>query len=325
MKELSVGRITRRTVFSLVGAGASVMLAAPAVGASAGSVTGGFATVDAPGAGTAPGQGSILQGIAANGVLVGIYEDSGYLDHGFTDRSGKFATINDPHADTGSIPPPNTGQGTNSYSTNGRTVVGDYVGPSGVFRGFTFDGGDFSALDDPKAGDASGEGTMPFSVNARGVIVGGYVDDAGVQHGFIFDHNSFADFNDPGAGTASGQGTVLTSVNSLGVLAGYYVDSSGAFHGFTYDAGRVTQYNDPSAASDQTFPMAVNDHGTVVGDYVDNTGLMHGFVFRGGSYSTIDDPSGAEGTAVAAVNDSGVMDGYYVDSHGVYHGFVFSR
>jgi hypothetical protein len=282
-----------------------------------------FETVNDPSAGSASGQGTILQGIDANGEVVGIYEDAGNLDHGFTDLSGTFTTIDDPFADTGTIAPPNTGQGTNAYSVARGIVVGDYVGPSGTFRGFIERQGRFVALDDPNAGRAPAQGTMPYTIASTGEIAGTYVDTSGVEHGFLFTNGTFRTFNDPSAGTSSGQGTSLGFVNATGTVVGDYVDSSGTVHGFTYRSGRYQQYDDPNATPGETFPIAINDEGTVVGYYLDSTGALHGFVDTAGTYRTIDDPAGTGGTAVADVNDAGVMVGYYIDAQGVYHGFVY--
>ncbi len=282
-----------------------------------------YETIDAPGAGSASGQGTILQGIDANGEVVGIYEDAGNLDHGFTDLAGTFTTIDDPFADTGTVTPPNTGQGTNAYAITRGTVVGDYIGPSGTFRGFVERDGQFSALDDPNAGMAPGQGTMPFSISSSGEIVGTYIDASNIEHGFFVTHGTFQAFNDPNAGNTGGQGTALTFVNNPGVLVGDYVDPSGTVHGFSYRSGHYQEYDDPNAGSGETFPLAINNEGTVVGDYFDTGGALNGFVDTAGTYRTIDDPAGAGGTAVADVNEAGLMDGYYIDAQGVFHGFIY--
>lgn len=282
-----------------------------------------FTTVDARGAGTSPGQGSILQGIANDGALVGFYENADNLDIGYVVRGSIQRSLVDPGADTGFITPPNAGQGTNSYSTNGSTVVGDFVGPSGGFQGFAFRAGTYSTFEAPDAGTGADQGTMAFSIDSEGVIAGTFIDADGVQHGFIEDRGRFASFNDPSAGSGAGQGTGLTAISSDGTLTGYFVDASGTTHGFTYQAGGFTTYNDPAALPGETFPLATNNRGTVVGDYVDKSGTLNGFVFEHGRYSTVDDPEGAGGSSVADVNDSGVMAGYYVDAGGTYQGFVY--
>jgi hypothetical protein len=223
-----------------------------------------------------------LQGIANDGELVGLYENADNLDIGYVVRSSVQRTLVDPGADTGSITPPNTGQGTNSYSTNGSTVVGDFVGPSGVFQGFTFHAGIYSTFAAPGAGTSAGQGTMAFSIDSEGVIAGTFVDADGVQHGFIHNHRTFASFNDPSAGSSPGQGTALTAISSGGTLTGYFVDASGTTHAFTYRSGSYTTYNDPAALPGQTFPVATNDVGTVVGDYVDPSGALNGFVYEHG-------------------------------------------
>jgi hypothetical protein len=42
-----------------------------------------FVEFDVPGAGTGPGQGPLVYGIAPNGTVAGFYVDSGNMIHGF--------------------------------------------------------------------------------------------------------------------------------------------------------------------------------------------------------------------------------------------------
>src|SRR5580658_8884261 len=64
-------------------------------------------TFDAPGAGTAAGQGTFANNINAAGEIVGNYEDPSSVSHGYVRAAnGTFTTFDAPGAGTGS------GQGT---------------------------------------------------------------------------------------------------------------------------------------------------------------------------------------------------------------------
>src|SRR5215469_6023323 len=56
-------------------------------------------TIDPPGAGTAPGQGTFPQQNLNSGVIVGYYIDAKNVSHGFIrSRHGKYTTIDVPGA-----------------------------------------------------------------------------------------------------------------------------------------------------------------------------------------------------------------------------------
>jgi len=61
-----------------------------------------FTTFDAPGAGTAAGQGTFGLGINPHGTIAGIYVDANYAYHGFLRaKSGNITTFDAPGAGTG--------------------------------------------------------------------------------------------------------------------------------------------------------------------------------------------------------------------------------
>src|ERR1700689_1537534 len=61
---------------------------------------GSFTTINAPGAGTAAGQGTFVANMNNLGVIAGFTIDSNGVQHGFIDSGGRFTTINDPNAGT---------------------------------------------------------------------------------------------------------------------------------------------------------------------------------------------------------------------------------
>ena len=104
------------------------------------------------------------------GQIVGVFQDSSSVQHGFLYSNGTYTTLNDPSAGT-----PNGvgGLGTyaNSINDSGQ-IVGLYADGTGVVHGFIYSGGTngtYTTLDDPSA---SGAGTVTLGINDLGQIVG---------------------------------------------------------------------------------------------------------------------------------------------------------
>src|SRR5262252_8054771 len=88
---------------------------------------------------------------------------------------GKYTTIDVPGA-TATI----------AVSVNDFGVLGGgYTDATGVSHGFIDRRAVFTAVDDPHAGTASGQGTSVNGLNDFGVLDGTYTDGNGVSHGFI--------------------------------------------------------------------------------------------------------------------------------------------
>lgn len=123
---------------------------------------------DAPGAGTAPGQGTGCFGctfaINERGAIVGTYLDANNVYHGFIrSPQGEYTTINAPPscADT--------------------EITGSYWDANYVQHGFVrTPEGSFVTID-----PSGSMGTQPESINDLGAITGYYVDANGVYHAFI--------------------------------------------------------------------------------------------------------------------------------------------
>src|ERR1700692_2588169 len=85
-----------------------------------------FITFDAPGAGTAPGQGPGPNQMTAAGTIVGNFVDSNFVTHGFVRTAqGEFATINAPGA-----------LRTQALGMTQTRIVGFYIDPSRVRHGY---------------------------------------------------------------------------------------------------------------------------------------------------------------------------------------------
>ena|ERR1700722_201194 len=72
------------------------------------------------------------------------------------------------------------------------------------------------------------KGTLPGSVNNKGVIVGCYTDSSNNNHGFLRNTDgTLIPFDFPGAVS-----TVPLSITGGETINGYFIDSSGTTYGF---------------------------------------------------------------------------------------------
>src|SRR5215813_1453011 len=110
-------------------------------------------TIDAPGAGTGPFQGTYALGVNASGTIMGFIRDAGNIRHGFVRApDGSFSIFDAPGAGTA------PGQGTRAYSIN----------PSGAITGFFTD-----SANTAHGYVRSNEGVLPYSMRraqARGPV-----------------------------------------------------------------------------------------------------------------------------------------------------------
>jgi len=240
------------------------------------------APLDAPGAGTGSGQGTIGYDINAGGEVAGESIDNNGVYHSWVWTRGTFAVFDAPGAGTGS------GQGTQPSSVDG-------LNPAGVLTGNTVDGatayhgylravdGTITVFDVPGAGTGAFQGTEPGGINQAGTIEGAYVDDNGVSHGFLrAADGTVTTYDVPGSGTGPGQGTQNGNINALGEIASAYVDANNVSHGFVREPnGMITKFDAPGAGTGSgqgTFPYCNNASGQVTGWYADNVGQLHGFL-----------------------------------------------
>ena len=240
-------------------------------------------TFDAPGAGTAAGQGTFGLGINPPGTIAGIYLDASNVYHGFLRaKGGSITTFNAPGAGTGPF------QGTIAFGLNPEgAIAGYYADASNVNHGFLrAEGGTFTSFDAPGAGTGSGQGTFTANVsglNQEGAIAGYYLDASNVYHGFVrTPDGTFMTFDAPDAGTASGQGTIFGSLNSAGATTGCYIDASNVSHGLLRTPhGTFTTFDAPGAGTGSgqgTFCGNINPAGAITGNYTDASNVNHGFL-----------------------------------------------
>ena len=298
-------------------------------------------TFDAPGAGTAAGQGTFPSGISPSGAITGFTRDANSARHGFLRASDRTFTIfDDPAAGTctvscGTIGP---GQGTRAYAINpSGQIVGFYSDNSARCHGYVrAANGTFTQIDAPDAGTGPfPQGTFPSEftpagINPAGAITGFYVDASSVQHGFVRTPGGIITEFDP-------TGSIFTNPNAideLGEITGFYVDASGVGHGFLRAPnGTITSFDAPgagTAAGEGTFGVSLIAGGEIEGVYVDANGVLHGFLRSNqGTFTTFDAPgagTGAgQGTLPESNNTPGAIAGNYIDGNFVNHGFLFDQ
>ena len=227
------------------------------------------ATFNAPGAGTAAGQGTITFSINLFGVIAGYYIDANNVAHGFVTAAPfkNFITLTEPDAGQGA------GQGTFAGNVNlGGEIAGNYVDASGVSHGFvTYPPYRTFTSFDP-VGSVNTLIPVASALNLEGTFTGTYFDASGVLHGFVRAANgTITEYNVKGAGTGSGQGTEGSSISDLGATTGNYIDSSGVNHGFVRGPfGAITTFNVSAAGTGSgqgTVPEGIDllgrDHRTV--------------------------------------------------------------
>jgi probable HAF family extracellular repeat protein len=128
-----------------------------------------FTTVDVPGAG--PG-GTRLQGINAEGDVVGFYSDEDRHLHGFVRHGDDFTKLDVPGSEVeGGF---TFAQGINNYGQ----IVGYYARADGTDHGFVLSKKGYTTIDVPDS-----LWTDIYSIDANGNIVGAFEDASGV-HGF---------------------------------------------------------------------------------------------------------------------------------------------
>lgn len=300
-------------------------------------------TFDAPGAGTAAGQGTFANGMNNPGAIVGFIRDPNAARHGFLRApDGTITMFDDPNAGTcsascGSI---GNGQGTRAYAINpSGEIVGFFTDNSARCHGFVrAANGTFTQIDAPDAGTGPfPQGTFPseftpMGINPGGAITGFYVDASSVRHGFVRAAGGKITEFDP-------SGSIFTNPNAIdqtGAITGFYFDAAFVGHGFlrTPD-GTISSFDAPGAdntpgSGNGTFGVGLTPNGESEGILVDANGVLRGFVrSKQGTFTIFDAPgagTGAgQGTLPESNNTQGQIAGNYIDGNNVNHGFLFDK
>jgi hypothetical protein len=289
-----------------------------------------FVNFDGPNAGTNPGTGTNMNGIANSGTAVG-----------FTiDNNGNFFNF--------AVNPLKASRTFRLLNINGSTTAmafginnqgkGLVVGTDGNGNAFLLVHGQV-ITSIPNGGVSA----TAFGISDHDAIVGQFVT-ATTSPGFLrVNAKSTITINAPsGPNIVNAQG-----INNKGLVVGFYLGGDGNDHGFIANQhaaqnGTLTG----TAVADPTIPtvpgepvgttfvfsqiLGINDHGIAVGYYGDSTGSQHGFFFntKTGQYTFLDDPNeafdsnGVEVTQITGINNAGEITGFYTDANDVAHGFV---
>jgi hypothetical protein len=308
--------------------------------ANAGGTKTTITTFDAPGAGTAPGQGTFANGMNNSGAITGFIRDANAARHGYLRApDGTFTIFDDPNAGTcstscGTI---GNGQGTRAYAINpSGDIVGFFTDNSARCHGYVrAANGTFTQIDAPDAGPGPApQGTFPSEftpagINPAGAITGFYVDASSVQHGFVRDSVGNITEFDP-------SGSIFTNPNAIdetGEITGFYFDANFVGHGFLRAPdGTITSFDAPGAdmtpgTGNGTFGVGLIPSGEIEGVYVDPSGVLHGFVRSNqGTFATFDVPSAGKGPGQGTLPESNntvdAIAGNYIDASNVNHGFL---
>jgi hypothetical protein len=197
-----------------------------------------------------------------SGEIVGDYEDSSGVPHGYLQSGGAFTTIEVPFSGATWTEPggiDNSGQ-----------IVGYWLDAT-TSHGFLLSGGTYSSFDYPGAVFTVGNG-----INNHGDIVGFYGDTSGVYHGFTLSGGTYTSIDAPGATATEAYG-----VNDSGDVVGIYcltakcADHFETFDGFVSIGGTITTITIAGATA--SGPTGIDNKGAIAGVYYD-AGGHHGFL-----------------------------------------------
>jgi hypothetical protein len=335
------------TKLSFLAAGATLyMLSIPAGLAAEDQCAPRIVTFEAPGAGTASGQGTGCFGctfaINQSGAIAGSYVDANNVSYGFVrSPDGKISAFQAEGAAAIAY------YGTAAQSINDwGAITGYYTDSAGNTHGFVrMPWGAFTSFDTPDSNFA----TVPLYINDEGAVVGYTLDANSLFHAFLrYPDGKVVDFVGPGSCTGgtsvSCYGSEATFVDLHGGAVGNFMDNSANLvgHGMLRSpGGKLTTFDAPGAG---TGPgqgtgcpgcnLGVNNHGWIAGTFTDTNNVFHGFLRSPEGKFTVFEATGAgtgagQGTGCysdcpVGLNDAGVITGSYQDSNGIQHGFVRS-
>jgi len=250
-------------------------------------------------------------GINARGDIVGQYQDSNGVPHGYLLRKGVFSTIDFPDASL-----------TGARGINARgDIVGGFSDGAGIEHGYLLRDGQFTQIDYPGASITTARG-----INNAGDITGRHFDQLGRESGFILKDGTFLDVHIPLGFTTD---VWMAEDNGRVMVGDAAMRPDFGLHGYVRKGWGDFQLIDfPGLSVPCTAARWINERGDIVGLFayintVDDCYApppLHGFLLRQGQYIAIDFPESTS-TGVLAINDDGVMVGFFLDKTGRTHGF----
>lgn len=310
-------------------------------------------TFDAPGAGTASGQGTYPTSINGASLVTGYVVDSSSVSHGFIGTAtGTLTTFDAPDAGT------SANEGTTPMAINALGVVTGYYTTDKEHGFVRTSGGTIQEFDiglgqnttpvainnkGVIAGMVSGNGfvrmpngnitqfsvsgassTSPHAINVKGTIAGSYYTSDNNQHGFFRTKDgTITTFDVPGGFDS----TYADGINNAGDITGYAWTSglNPAYVGFVRkgsDGSTSIFYNIPGCKVNYVFPSAINLDGTVVGYCDDENFVSQGFSRAAdGTVTMFSAPNFPGGTSPSAIAANGKSVGYSDDVNFAAHGF----
>jgi uncharacterized membrane protein len=255
-------------------------------------------------------------GINPAGTIVGTYDETAVLLHGFLRAPNGTFTVFDPPSSKVTmafhINPDGVVAGDFFTSATSFVAHGFVRAPNGTFTTFDPLGSTF---------------TQPNAINPAGTVTGQFFDVSGDSHGFLRTSDGTITVFDP-------PGSVLTSSNAInpaGTVVGLF-ETTPTFpvgvHGFLRAPNGTITVFDAAPGAIFTNPQAISPGGTIVGFFVTTPDFSaaHGFLRAPNGTITVFDPPGSLFTVIpggGAMNPAGTVTGFFMPpDSSAQHGFV---
>jgi hypothetical protein len=244
------------------------------------------------------------------GAIAGDYVDAKNVQHAMILAEKKLTTVDHAGCTT-------TGGFTSGaiafYGINSAGAAAGWCTSTktGLYEGFVYSGGKFTAVNVPKS-----NGTQAIGINDKGDVVGLYLDSSNVQHGYVKTGAKYKSIDVTG-----GTSTQAWGINNSGQIAVFATSSAGGYESFIYNGKTFKKVSDPNAGASGTIARSVNGKGDVAGAYYNSAAQPTGFLLHGGKYYDVIDPKGSNNTRPDGVNDTLEIVGRYTPSSGANVGF----
>jgi hypothetical protein len=247
--------------------------------------------------------------INVNDVIAGDYVDAKNVQHAMILAGKKLTSVDHKDCVTSG------GFAAGAIAFYGINTAGDAAGwctniKTGLFEGFVYSAGKFTAINFPKS-----NGTQALGINDKGVVVGLYLDSANAQHGFMKKGAKYTSIDVSGGTSSEAWG-----INNSGQITVFALGSTG-YESFIYNGKTFKPISDPNAGTSGTIARIINNKGDVAGAYFDSSGFEVGFLLHGGKYYDVKDPKANNNTRPDGLNDKLVIVGRYTPTSGTNVGF----
>jgi hypothetical protein len=244
------------------------------------------------------------------GMIAGDFVDAKNVQHAMILAGKKLTTVNHPNCVTSG------GYAAGAIAFYGINTAGAAAGwctstKTGLYQGFVYSGGKFTAVSFPK-----GTATQALGINDKGDVVGFYLDSGSVQHAFVKKGANYTSIDVTGDNTPEAWG-----INNQGQIAVFAINSAGGYDSFIYNGKTFKKVSDPSAGASGTIIRDVNNKGDAAGAYYNSSSQEVGFLLHGGKYFDVMDPKANNNTRPDGVNDKLEIVGRYTPTSGANVGF----